>query len=78
LSLKGNQGNLHQDVEQLLEWSRQQQFKDIPHAFHQTLAAGYGRTEIRRHWLLDGVEHLIDAHRWLGLKRVGLVKSQRC
>jgi predicted transposase YbfD/YdcC len=77
LSLKGNQGNLHQDVEQLFEWSRKIQFKDIPHEFHQTLDAGHGRIEIRRHWLLDGVEHLIDAHRWLGLKRVGLVESQR-
>jgi predicted transposase YbfD/YdcC len=77
LSLKGNQGNLHQDVRQLFEWSRQQQFKDIPHEFYQTLDAGHGRTEIRRHWLLDRVEHLIDAHCWLGLKRVGLVESHR-
>jgi predicted transposase YbfD/YdcC len=77
LSLKGNQGNLYQDVKQLFEWSRQQQFKDIPHEFCQTLEGKHGRTEIRRHWLLDGVEQLIDAHRWLGLKRVGLVESQR-
>jgi predicted transposase YbfD/YdcC len=68
LSLKGNQGNLHQDVKQLFEWSRQQQFKEIPHEFYQTLDGQHGRTEIRRHWLLDGVEPLIDAHPWLGLK----------
>ena len=77
LSLKGNQGNLHEDVEQVFTWARQQQFKDIPHEFHQTITHGHGRIDIRRHWLLEGVEHLIDAERWVGLKRVGLVESER-
>lgn len=77
LSLKGNQGNLHQDVQQLFEWVRQIEFKDIPHEFHQTLDGGHGRIEIRRHWLLGEVEHLIDAHLWPGLKRVGLVEAER-
>jgi predicted transposase YbfD/YdcC len=77
LSLKGNQGNLHQDVQQLFEWVRQIEFKDIPHEFHQTLDGGHGRIEIRRHWLLAEVEHLIDAHLWPGLMRVGLVEAER-
>lgn len=77
LSLKGNQGNLHQDVQQLFEWVRQIEFKDIAHEFHQTLEGGHGRIEIRRHWLLGEVEHLIDAHLWSGLKRVGLVEAER-
>ena len=37
----------------------------------------HGRIEIRRHWLLDGVENLVDADRWVGLKRVELVESER-
>lgn len=77
LSLKGNQGNLHEDVKQLFEWCRQIDFKDIPHEFYQTLDGDHGRIEIRRHWLLDGVEHLIDAQLWPGLKRVGLIESER-
>ena len=77
LSLKGNQGNLHQDVEQLFEWTRKIEFKDIPHEFYQTIESGHGRVEIRRHWLLDGVEHLVDASLWAGLQRVGLVESER-
>jgi predicted transposase YbfD/YdcC len=77
LSLKGNQGNLHEDVEQVFTWARQQQFKDMPHEFHETIASGHGRIDIRRHWLLDGVEHLIKAERWVGLKRVGLVEAER-
>lgn len=77
LSLKGNQGNLHEDVEQVFTWARQQHFKDIAHEFHQTITSGHGRIDIRRHWLLDGVEHLIDAKRWVGFKRVGLVEAER-
>jgi predicted transposase YbfD/YdcC len=77
LSLKGNQGNLHDDVEQLFDWANQTQFKDIPHEYYQTLEKGHGRLEIRRHWLLESVEHLIDAHRWQGLKRVGMLESER-
>ncbi|WP_035985235.1 ISAs1 family transposase [Leptolyngbya sp. KIOST-1] len=77
LSLKGNQGNIHEDVEQVFTWARQQDFKDISHEFHQTITPGHGRIDIRRHWLLDGVEHLINAERWVGLKRVGLVEAER-
>ena len=77
LSLKGNQGNLHQDVEQLFTWARQTQFKDIPNEFYQTIDGNHGRIEIRRHWLIGNVEHLIDGHKWSGLQRVGLVESER-
>ena len=37
LSLKGNQGNIHEDVQQLFDWCRKVEFQDIPHEFHQTL-----------------------------------------
>jgi predicted transposase YbfD/YdcC len=77
LSLKGNQGNLHQDVEQLFDWARKTDFKDIEHEAYQTVDKGHGRIEIRRHWLLGQVEHLEDAQRWEGLKRVGMIESER-
>ena len=38
---------------------------------------GHGRIAIRRHWLLDGVEHLEGSQLWVGLKRVGLVEAER-
>ena len=77
LSLKGNQGNIHEDVAQLFDWTRKINFKDVPHEFYQTLDSGHGRLEIRRHWLLEDVDHLIDADRWPGLQRVGLVEAER-
>ncbi len=77
LSLKGNQGNIHQDVEQLFNWGHKTNFENIPHEAYQTINKGHGRIEIRRHWLLSSVEHLIDAHLWSGLKRVGMIESER-
>ena len=77
LSLKGNQGNLHEDVAQLFDWAGKTNFKDIEHEAHQTLNKEHGRLEIRRYWLLDQVEHLEDAERWEGLKRVGMIESER-
>lgn len=77
LSLKGNQGNLHEDVEQLFNWAHKTDFKGIEHEAYQTLDKGHGRIEIRRYWLLDKVEHLEDAARWKGLKRVGMIEAER-
>ncbi|MEM9155576.1 MAG: ISAs1 family transposase, partial [Cyanobacteria bacterium P01_F01_bin.33] len=77
LSLKGNQSTMHEDVAQLFEWTRKIEFQDIPHEFYQTVDGGHGRIEIRRHWLLAEVDALLDAKRWAGLARVGLVESER-
>ena len=77
LSLKGNQGDLHQDVEQLFDWAMKTAFKDIPYEYHLTLDKGHGRLEIRRHYLLGAVEYLVHAERWHGLKRIGMIESER-
>lgn len=77
LSLKGNQGHLHQDVEQLFDWATKTDFKDIEHEAYQTIDKGHGRIEIRHYWLLANVEYLEDAQRWEGLKRVGMIESER-
>ncbi len=77
LSLKGKQGNLHETVEPLFQWARQTEFEGIAHEFYQTLEAGHGRIQLRLHWWLDQVEPLLDGTLWKGLKRVGLVASER-
>lgn len=77
LSLKGNQGNICEDVEQLFDWALKTNFKNIVHEKYQTIEKDHGRVEIRRYWLMDSIEHLIDSHRWIGLKTIGLVESER-
>jgi predicted transposase YbfD/YdcC len=77
LALKGNQGNLFEDVQQLFEWAQLQGFKDIEHDFYETLDAGHGRIEKRRCWTLGQVEGLIDADKWAQLASVTMVESLR-
>ena len=76
LSLKGNQGNIHQDVQQLFDWGFKTKWKNIPYETYSEINKGHGRIEIRRYWLLSSVEDIIDAELWSGLKRVGLVESE--
>jgi len=77
LALKGNQGNLHEDVEQLFTSSRAQDFKNIEHQFHSTVEKGHGRIETRRYWTMGNTEYLANAEKWAGLKSIGMVESQR-
>lgn len=77
LALKENHPNLCEDVRQLFDWARRQQFQDIDHNFHQTVEKGHGRLENRRYWTLGNTEYLLGADEWLGLTAVGLVESER-
>lgn len=77
LCLKGNQGNLHEDVQQLFEYARQTNFAGIEHSFDQSTHSNHGRIETRRHWTLPEVSALIDSHKWQGLCSVGMVEAQR-
>jgi predicted transposase YbfD/YdcC len=77
LALKGNQGNLHEDVEQLFDHARQQQFRGVEHDDYETQDTGHGRIEIRRYWVMGNTEFLIGAENWAKLTTIGCVESQR-
>ena len=80
LSLKGNQGTLHQEVQDLFEHAFETQFHNVKHDYHQTLDNGHGRQEIRRCWTIsepDFIHFLNPNHKWVGLKSIGLVEAER-
>jgi len=77
LALKGNQGNLHQDVQQLFNHAHSQNFRGIEHDFYETQEQGHGRQEIRRYWVMGKTEYLIGAENWAKLTTIGCVESQR-
>ena len=52
LALKGNQGQLHQDVREWFEWAEESQFRGMAHRFAQTINKNHGRIEIRQCWAL--------------------------
>lgn len=77
LALKGNQGDLHQDVQQLFAHAHSQNFRGIEHDFYETQEQGHGRQEIRRYWVMGKTEYLIGAENWAKLTTIGCVESQR-
>jgi predicted transposase YbfD/YdcC len=70
ISLKGNQGTLHEDVELFLEDEENSPFQ------HEENDKGHGRIEQR----VAGVSHDIDwlqkIHKWPGLKSIGKVTAK--
>ncbi len=80
LALKGNQGQLHQDVQEWFEWARQSNFKDMDYSFWQTPSKGHGRLEVRRCWALAD-PHAFEVIRqhdgWAGLRSIVMLERQR-
>lgn len=80
LGLKGNQGRLHQDVQDLLAYAQEIDFENVAHDFHQTVEKDHGRLEVRRYWTVseaDFMAYLDPKHKWLGLRSIGKVECQR-
>ena len=78
LALKGNQGNLFEDVQQIFAHAHAHQFRGIEHDVHTTrVEAGHGRIEQRPCWSLGQVEELLGADRWAHLSSIAKVESVR-
>ena len=77
LALKGNHKSLYEDVVELFQLARQQDWQNIDHKFYQTINKGHGRIEIRRYWTMGQTDYLLGAEQWSGLKSIGLVESER-
>ncbi len=45
LALKGNQGDLHEEVKSFLTTAKEADFKNVEHNFHETIDTGHGRVE---------------------------------
>ena len=80
LSLKGNQGTLHREVQELFAHARATQFRDVAHDVYETVDKGHGRLEVRRHWVItDGeyIAYLNTKERWAKLTSIGMVEAER-
>jgi predicted transposase YbfD/YdcC len=80
LALKGNQGTLHQDVQDLLAYAQEIDFKDVAHAYHQTVNKDHGRLEVRQYWAISDPEFITFADpkgKWTGLQSIGKVEARR-
>jgi predicted transposase YbfD/YdcC len=80
LALKGNQGTLHRDVQDLFTYAQETNFTDVAHGFHQTIEKDHGRIEIRRHWTIsepEFIDYLDPDGAWAGFQSIGMVEAER-
>ena len=77
LSLKGNQGTLHEDVKLQFGHVRDEVLDEITTDRHITIDADHGRVETRKYWITDDIDWLTKDSTWKGLKSIGIVDSQR-
>ena len=80
LALKGNQGTLHDHVQDLFADAQALNFKQVAHDFVQTIDKNHGRLEIRRHWTISEPEFIALADpegKWANLQSIGMVEAQR-
>lgn len=77
ISLKGNQGNLHQDIKDYLDWAERSGFKDMKYEYCETLEKNHGRIETRRCFVTEEIDWLEHKEDWKNLKTVVLVEAIR-
>lgn len=78
ITLKKNQGNLYELVEELLRTGISTGFEGLHHSTYKTEETGHGRDEIRNYVMLSGIESQLDPDSvWSNLKSVGMVESVR-
>jgi predicted transposase YbfD/YdcC len=80
LALKGNQGQLHTDVQEWFAWAHESKFKDMPYSFWTTTNKAHGRLEIRRCWALSdprAFEVIRHYDGWAGLQSIAMVQRER-
>ena len=80
LALKGNQGRLHSDAQEIFNDAHHRDFQDIVHDYYRTVDGDHGRVEIREYWTISDprfIRYLDHEGEWEGLKSIGMVKAER-
>lgn len=80
LALKGNQGQLSEDVQLLFTDLEQSQYRAYAFDYTKTVDKGHGRLEIRECWTIsdpDVLRHLRGFERWPRLQTVARIRAQR-
>ncbi len=77
LSLKGNQGKLHEEVAEYFGWALETNFKGLEYDSGRTLEKDHGRIEERRCWVTEDTEWFTEKAEWAGLRCFIMIEAER-
>lgn len=77
ISLKGNQGTLHQEIRDYFYWAERRGFKEIVHSYCETVEKDHGRIEQRRCWATEDIDWLKQKQQWKDLRSIIMVEATR-
>jgi predicted transposase YbfD/YdcC len=72
LALKGNQGTLHQEVEDYMDIHLENDFAEVAARKHEEVIAGHGRVETLIYYQMPVPDTLSTLQNWKGLKTIGM------
>lgn len=77
LTLKGNQGNLFQEVQRFFLAVESNPLQNTSIHYRETVIKDHGRLEVRRYWITDEIAALQQSASWKNLRLIGMVESER-
>jgi predicted transposase YbfD/YdcC len=80
LAVKGNQGTLAEDIEDLFKGAEEVAYRDVAYDHARTVNKGHGRIEIRQSWAIDDPSFLNYIRRkddWPALRSIVKVVCER-
>jgi len=76
LGLKGNQGVLHEEVEDFFTAAEAGGFAGVDFDYIEETDKDHGRLEVRRYWIAEDLRTLSDRQGWKGLRSIGMVERE--
>lgn len=77
-SLKGNQGNLHQNIKLFFESYSKEDLKENPSFdYNETVDGDHGKIEVRRYWTTSEIDWLQGKENWKKLETICMVQRER-
>lgn len=78
IALKENQGTLHWQVKEYLDWAQKKGFEEIEYDYYESeLEKDHGRIEHRRCWVSEELDWLKEKEDWKNLRSIVLVEAER-
>jgi predicted transposase YbfD/YdcC len=77
LAVKGNQGNLYEDLVGYFDWALADKFNETSYTSDETIDGDHGRIEVRRYYATSDITWLRNKAEWEAIESIAMVESER-